>query len=417
MKKIVCFVLCLIIIVSSAGCALKKLTFKEVSEAGIAFAKENGLKNISISFDGSTKGQSVKTVLEGTYDTETKNAVFSVTVDKEDTTQTQKDCVRISDGYLYYKISEIDLSDVFGRLGEGLFSSVYEVEEDREPAGVKINGKEYSPIVISGSLDEILKELERFSEKDGEETDGLDLNGLFGEIDSGGIKEILEKGLSEKSYTAETTGLSLLSWLTDITGKFIKIKLPETKFDTIINILDKAEQNAYEKAEKLDAEEKYPYVVKYTKEDAKELIISVLDGIKEGKDAIIAELKAFAIEIIGEDDLKRAENLSGKSFEALLSVAIDGFFENTKPEDIDLDAEENFECTQKVAYEKGQMYETVTEFKSNAEGAPEIKLAVTVTAADPDPDFAERCRVDEEKIYDPTKFLSNTLTELSFRAK
>ena len=159
------------------------------------------------------------------------------------------------------------------------------------------------------------------------------------------------------------------------------------------------------------------YAVRYTKDDAKELIISVLDGVKEGKDAIISELKAFAIEIIGEEDLKRAENLTGKSFEALLSGAIDGFFENVKPEDIDLGAEEDFECVQKAAFEKGQRYETVTEFSSTAKNAPKIKLTVTVTAADPDPDFAARCRVDEEKIYDPSKFLSNTLTELSFRAK
>ena len=108
MKRIACFILCLVLVVAVvSGCALKKMTFKEADEAGTAFMKENGLKNIQIVFSGKIGDDVIRTVIEGSYDPAADNAVFSVSYENDDKIETYKDMIKITGGKLYVKIVEL----------------------------------------------------------------------------------------------------------------------------------------------------------------------------------------------------------------------------------------------------------------------------------------------------------------------
>ena len=465
--KILCLLLCVVLLAGCfAGCMKKQLTFKEASEAGIAFVKSNGLKTVSVTADTGADGKVSKIKIEGSYDPETKNGVFSVSRENNDTVETLKDCIKICGGDAYFKISQLDLSNIGGLLGSGLFTYDYEIFDggDEQPyisereealSGIEallkqfemFTGTDLGDIDLSGlDLSELgyngfdLNKLD-LSDVDPSAIDlsvygidGIDLSGISNEqitaflsnLDLDAIMDMLaEKGFFddyEEEVYEESQPVSLLGSLSafanELSGKYIKLKLPQNKLDTLINVLEAAEQSAYEKAQKLDPEESYPYVVKYTKDDARDLVISVLDGIKEGKNSIISEVKAIVLEYVSAEELEKMEKYAGKSLETLLSESMDGFFENNKAEDIDLGTEETFTCVQKLAYETGVSYECVTEITANADNektASKANISVTVITADPDPEFAEKCRVEDEKIFDLSKFLDNVSTEISLR--
>ncbi len=441
MKKMICAAVCAVMLIACfAGCAVKPLTFREANEAGKAFIKENGLKNITATVDTGADGNISETTVEGTYDPETKSGVFSVSVEKNDTVKTLKDCVRLYGGDIYLKIPELDLSDLGGFLSAVPFGEGYRT--DTEPG----ESAPFDPFENGTGQDRIdmIKEfLSKLGVPDGEigiygtdpgKTDpgelfsGIidydDISGFICGIDPEAIEKMLEDGIPKESYTPDiiskihlSNPFSKLSG--ELSGKFIKLKLPGNKLPALTDILDSAEQTAYEKAEKLEPEENYPYVVKYTKEDARDLVIYVLDAVKAGKDEIIAEIKAAVTECTGEENLKKFEEYSGVSLDGVLSDAMDKFFSETKAEDI-ASGECGFYCVQKLAYADGRIYDCVTEFSPDGEdktGVSGAKFRLTVTAAEPDDGFAEKCGVEDGKVFDPAEFSEKIRSEISDRMK
>lgn len=375
MKKIICIVLCLFMVAAVfAGCVEKKtMTFKEAAEAGKEFIKNDAFKDVKYV----TEADGTKLILEGKYDPKNEKAVFSVSVDTKDTTQTFKDMIKSDGKKLYIKVP-----DIAGTGLDGIFSSALPFKTEAEPD-------------ITDVLDSMLiSEMSVNSEEIDDDEDGDYITGDYG---------------FDISMPA-TVGLGLTD---EIAGKYIVINLPENKPETMKSIMSDAEDNVYEKAEKLEAEEDYPYVVKYTQKSAYDLIISVLDGIKAKKSELAAEFAALISEYLGEEDFKTLEEVSGKTAADMISEGIDEFFKEISPDDIAPENAENFEVIQKIAYDTDKKLEYVFLYDlKDKENTHSVKTTLTVTAAEDDASFAEKCAVQEDEIFDMAGYIKNMLNTL-----
>lgn len=461
MKRIACFILCLVLIVAVAsGCALKKMTFKEADEAGIAFIKENGLKYIKIVADGKYGDDNIKVIIDGAYDRETENAVFSVSYENDEKIETYKDMIKISGNKLYVKITEIPSLSSLPGLGASLTVSKSPLYlnagaplDDDDPSDE--NGEENEASIgldlssilglLSGDgtgaglegLDQLLSGLNQLGS--GTEQSSLDLSsvlellggsgtslsgldtGVSG-LDLSSILELLgglESGTGENqpvvgairaNGNSAGSGLDILSGLDDIVGKYIEIELPENGMKALVDVFDSAYQSSYEKAEELEAEEAYPYVVKFGKEDARDLAVTLLDSLKENKEKVISELKSLITGLLGEKNTEALESYLGKTVDETLNGMFDDFFEKNKAEDIDFGADNDFEFVRKLAYENGSRYESTATFtakRGEDQKETKLNLTVTVTAAEPDEGFAEKCTVEEDQIFSIKEFIED----------
>ena len=487
MKRIACFILCLVLIVAVAsGCALKKMTFKEADEAGIAFIKENGLKYIKIVADGKYGDDNIKVIIDGAYDRETENAVFSVSYENDEKIETYKDMIKISGNKLYVKITEIPSLSSLPGLGASLTvskSPLYlnagaplddddpsdENGEENEASigldlssilgllggdGTSLSGLEQSGTgldlssilgLLSGDgtgaglegLDQLLSGLNQLGS--GTEQSSLDLSSVLELLSGSGtslsgldtgvsgldLSSILELLGGLESGTGENqpvvgairangnsagSGLDILSGLDDIVGKYIEIELPENGMKALVDVFDSAYQSSYEKAEELEAEEAYPYVVKFGKEDARDLAVTLLDSLKENKEKVISELKSLITGLLGEKNTEALESYLGKTVDETLNGMFDDFFEKNKAEDIDFGADNDFEFVRKLAYENGSRYESTATFtakRGEDQKETKLNLTVTVTAAEPDEGFAEKCTVEEDQIFSIKEFIED----------
>ena len=538
MKRIACFILCLVLVVAVvSGCALKKMTFKEADEAGTAFMKENGLKNIQIVFSGKIGDDVIRTVIEGSYDPAADNAVFSVSYENDDKIETYKDMIKITGGKLYVKIVELPSLSSLSNLGASLTVSETPVlkvsakmsagaeqdengEENRaesgldlssilallgetttDPVGSDLNSSlDLSSILallgetttdpgesgLSNSLDlssiltllggsgmdqsgsdlnsstdlssilgllggsgtslsglDVSSLLESLSglytgatELGGDETNsdeleqilngfkqnasdpdqngsGLDLSSilaLLGASDADTKENHPTVGAGRPSGSDTAGGLGVLSRLNDIVGKYVEIDLPETKPGTIGDIIDSILSDSYDKAETLEGEEDYPYIVKFNKNDARDLLISALDGIKEKKADVLAEIKSLISGAADKENIESIENVTGKTVDELLSNVFDSFFEENKPEDITLDDISDFEFVRRLAFEKGKRFESVNTLKATGkENTPDvdIRFSVKVTSAEADAAFSEKCAVPDDQVFDVNGFIND----------
>ncbi|MBQ7700687.1 MAG: hypothetical protein IJT49_10160 [Clostridia bacterium] len=381
MKKIICIALCLIFVIAAfAGCAEKQLTFEEAASAGKEFIKSEGIKDVKYE----TEADGTKLILEGKYDHTNDRAVFSVSIDTKDTTQTFKDMLKLNGRDLYIKIPDLSgLDNVFGNI---------------MPAG--------------GTMD--------FGTSGTEGVEGL-INSVEG---LGDWEQLLGSyGVGEEKEESEDAGTGLETigalpgagyGLTDeIVGKYILVKLPENKPETIKGILSDAEDQMYEKAEKLESEEDYPYVVKYTQQSAYDLVLSVLDGIKEKKSDIAAEISALVAEHLGEENFKSLNELNDKPLSEMISDGIDEFFKKVTPEDIAPEDAEGFEVIQKISYDTGKKLQYVFLYDlKDGENKHNVKSALTVAAAEEDAVFAEKCTPAEDEIFDFAGYLKNLLNTM-----
>lgn len=372
MKRIICIVLCLLMITAAfAGCANKPATFEEAAAAGREFIKNEELKDVKIV----TEADGTKTVLEGKYDPKNEKAVFSVSIESKDTVNTVKEMIKLDGKKLYIKIPDMSgFEKMFGGVVPFGYSEITELDGTD---GLYVGDIEYE----DKSIDE--NELE---------------------------EELSDYVENEFSFGIPDVGFNMPD---DITGKYVMIKLPENTPETISSVFSDAEDEVYEKAEKLEGDKEYPYVVKYTQKSAYDLIISVLDGIKEKKTAIASEAAAMIKEYLGEDNSKSLEDVSGKKIEGMISDGIDEFFKNVKPEDIAPENAEEFEVIQKIAYDAGKKLEYVFTYDvKEGEETHTVKTTVTVAAAEADAAFAEKCAVSEEETFDVAGYLQNMFKQM-----
>ena len=370
MKKIICIVLCLCMIAASlCGCISKKLTFEEAAKAGKDFIKNDKLKDIKIVSEADDN----KVILEGKYDPANEKAVFSVSLDSKDTVYTLKEMIKLDGKELYIRIPDVtDTTDVFGDLMQKyLFNSVEEENADLSAA-------------------------EEYAGYDGTE-DG----------------ELSELEMLDKMISGGAGVLSLFNVPGTVSGKYVMFRLPENKFTTLSDILTEAEQSGYEKAEKLEPEENYPYVVKFTQKDAYDLLIAVLDGIKENKTQLSKEASGVIEEYLGEDLCDALKQISDRPIEELIGEGMDEFFNNFSPEDIAPEDAEKFEAVQKIAYETDKRFEYVFIYElKDGEEIHSAKITMTVTCAEEDESFAEKCKVSEKDTFDVVGYFENILNNL-----
>ncbi len=383
MKRIICIVLCLLMIAASfAGCAEKKtMTFREAVEAGKEFIKNDTFKDVKYV----TEADGTKVILEGKYDPKNEKAVFSVTVDTKDTTQTYKDMLKLDGKKLYIRIP--DMSG-FGNV----FSSIL-------PVG---RAAEYDK--SDNEIEGLINSVEGLG-------DWTEILGAYGvgddDVEDDGIT-----GFYGFDITDTLSGLG--ADLTDqIAGKYIIINLPENKPQTLKEIVSGAEDDVYEKAEKLESEEDYPNVVRYTQQSAYDLMITVLDGIREKRTDIASEFAALIFEYLGEENCKTLEDLSGKSVEDYISEGISEFFKQVYPDDIAPEDAEKFDVIQKIAYDTDKKLEYVFLYDLKCgDESHSVTTTLTVTALEEDAAFAEKCAVTEDEIFDLVGYAENILNNL-----
>ena len=368
--RIISIVLCLVFTLAAfSGCVTDKpKTFKEAAEAGESFAAEEGLKNVKLVCEAPDKksGEQIKITVEGVTDPAAGNAVYSLSIESKDTVHTFKELIKKSNNTLYVKIPETSAFE--GLVPDESFGG-FGFPSGGEPA---------------------------------DNVDGLEDIGIIG-------------GMDIPTFSLISGQANATPGMKDIAGKYIAFRLPVNKPVKLEEIAADATEMMYEKAEKADAVDGYPYVVKLTLRDSQGLLISVLDGIKENKDAVISEIVAVITEYVGEETLEGFKELVGKSVSELMSEGLDKFFEETKPEDLTSEDEGDYDCIQKIAVEKGRRYERVTEisFKNEDGEKTEIKTVYTVTAAEPDPGFADKCAVKDEEIYDAVNAVKENIKAIS----
>ena len=417
MKKIICIVLCLLMVAAAfAGCSKKPKTYEEAAAAGQEFIKSAGLKSIKTVSEISGAGEfdGAKVVIEGTFDPKTEKGIFSIGYDLDNMSFTLKDEIVINGRKVYIKVP--DQSTLEKLIGK--FAAVPSVYED--PAGydymsvsaVYVGEKEtaddYEGIYTIGSLDE--------GELVWGEWDGIDIE----DIDLG------ELGLSEDLLTigADDYGNDygydyvdpISNIMSSLLGKYIMIELPDKdQVKTIIGIYNDATQSMYEKAEKLDAEEGYPYVVKFDLKNAYDLAISILDGVKGKKSDIAKEVSALAKWYLGDNIFAELEESIDGTLANKISEELDKAFESAEIPNYDEieDKPEKFEIIQKIAYENNKKFEYVQTTTVKVEDQTiSGKTTVTVTAADKDADFESKCTISEEKTYDVIKELKKMYDSL-----
>ncbi len=290
-----------------------------------------------------------KLTVEGKYDYINKYAVLSVSIETKDTIKTYKDMIKLDGTKAYVKVPEMTgLADI--------------------PGGAET------------SLDL------------GEDLSGLGSFGIAGGL--GGMSAYL--GMADS-----------------LAGKYIEFKLRESGPSVLKDVMSDAEDQVYEKAEKLEPEEDYPNVVRYTQKDAYDLIIYVLDGIKAKKSELSSECAAKISEYLGEENYKAAEEIYGKSAEEIISEGIDEFFNSISPEDLAPDEAEQFELIQKIAYDKDKSLEYVFIYDiKNGEETHSVKTTLSVSAAEADEAFAEKCAVSEDEKFDLPGYLKKLIDEL-----
>lgn len=378
MKKLICIILCLIMAAAVfAGCAKKTMTFKEAAEAGKTFIKNDLLKDVKFE----TEADGKKVSIEGKYDCKNDRAVLSVSLETKDTVQTFKEMIKLDGNKLYIKIPDVS----------GL-SGIFNTETQYESLNGGIEGQ-LNSVEGLGDWEELLSSYGDYEESEADE-DEISTAGDYGFDIS--LPAAVGMGLSEA-----------------VAGKYIMITLPENKPETVKTILSDAEDDVYEKAEKLDPEENYPNVVKYTQKNAYDLMIFVLDGIKEKKKEIASELSATVAGYLGEENFKALNEVTDKPLEDMISDGIDEIFKNLKPEDLAPEEAEEFEVIQKIAYDTDKKLEYVFLYDlKDGENVHNVKSVLTVTAAEEDAAFAEKCAVKEDEIFDMAEYLKNMFNTL-----
>ena len=414
MKKIICIVLCLIMVAAAfAGCSKKPKTYQEAAAAGKEFMESAGLKNIKsvTELTGVDELKGAKVIVEGTYDPKAEKGVFSIGFDMDNLSFTLKDEVILNGRKVYIKVP--DQSTLERLVGSfAVTPDVYEPTVDYNYDYTSATSI-YEALYGDAGETDLAEGIYTIGSLDGdelvwEEWDGPDLKDIdLGEL--GLSEDLLTIGADDYDFyghDAESdVGSSLSSVLGEILGKYIMIQLPEEgQLKTIKGIIDDAEQSVYEKAEKLEAEENYPYVVKYNLRSAYDLFISVMDGIKGKKSDIAKELSALAEWYLGTEIFKDMEQSIGDSLANMLVDELDKFFENTDIpdyEEVEKQQTGKFEIIQKIAYENNKKFEyVVTTVIDDVDESISSKTTCTVTAADKDAEFESRCTVSEDDTYD-----------------
>lgn len=424
MKKVICLILCVLMAVSAlAGCASKPKTFKEAAELGKTFVQSDDLKNVKVV----TEGDDLKFILEGKYDPKNGKALLDVSFDLKDTVHTFKEMLKLDGNKLYIKIPDMS---VLEGLYSGFSAPIFNDFEDEDIGEIYGEEDEAAEFVddneeISDEAEDLKDEAEELAEEAEElAEEAEDLTDEAEEL-ADDAEELLD---SEEEFTEDENdgyyddgldGLDGMSGINsaalgNLAGKYVMIKLPETKMDAINGVISDAEELVYDKAEKADGDEKYPYVVKYNKDSAYDLIIAILDGVKVKKNEISSEIAALVKEYIGEESFRSLEEMAEKTVEKTISEGIDSFFDSFKPEDIKNGELEDFEVLQKIAYDSGKKLEYVFTYDfKNGEEKHSQKTTVTITNAEKDDSFADRCTVAEEEVFDLVGYLKNVIKEIA----
>ena len=201
--------------------------------------------------------------------------------------------------------------------------------------------------------------------------------------------------------TVESLGLgSANSMMESYAGKYLMITLPEKEqISAITGVFDSLQKLSNEKAEDIEAEAEYPYVANYSYKNFTDLMVGVLDNIKENKGDITGEIDALAKTYLGSENYDMIAEQSGKTAAESISEWLDLL---TKDAETGSEEEpDNFKLTQKIAYEKNKSYENVTKMRvENGNDTVILKITYTVSAAEKDPEFEDKCSVSKSKAID-----------------
>lgn len=440
LKKFISVIVCVVMVAAMfAGCASRKpKTFKEAAEAGESFFKSEGVKDVKLTIGY----QDTNAVIEGQYDHVNARGVFSIKLDLKDTEHTFKDMFVLNGNNLYIKVPDMSVL-------EGMFAGMNGIVAEDDTIGYEYSGENDDVIYDEDSAPEeemfTKADVEQLLNMSDEELADLgmtrDMLNVFMKLfdEEGNFDYSKAADLSDEEFKLafgidkpddEFPGYgddmpdgdigSMLPFLglgelSDLNGKYITVKLPETKAETLRKVFEDAEAKAYEKLQKLDAEKDYPYVVKVTKADAKDLIVSVMDGLKAGKSSIAGELAAIITEYLGTDLVKMIEEGSEEkqTLKDAVEAGLDEMFANTNPDDIDLGEEDDFDCVMRSAYESGKKYELVSDVSAGkGEEKETFKVTLTVTKAETTDGFADKCAAPAADAVDILKNIKDALSEL-----
>ena len=241
------------------------------------------------------------------------------------------------------------------------------------------------------------------------------LGGLLDMFGNDGEEEPDDGFMKEFDFSSGLDGLitdPLTGALDGISGKYVSVKIPGDVTEKLRAIFDSAEQSSYEKTEESENKEDRSFTASFTQDDAKEMLVSLLDSINAKKDEIVSALAASVRERLGQKTCENIEKITGAKIEETLSGLIDDFFENVRPGDIFAEGD-GFSLTRTVKYELNKKFESETVFTyGSGEETVSTKITVTAEQIDGDPGLETRCAIAEDEIFDAGAYLKDITEKL-----